>query len=113
MVIGYFNLVSVAIPPHKTQPPLVIDPDAVLPPSIARKGFKMVSWRNFQVFQSTGLTQEEKFTTRNPFDVSVTGHPIVPKESFGVALREGSNHPRSLSRVTLYFQRYSPRTAPI
>jgi len=46
MVINDLNVVSVTLVPRKANPPLIIDPDAVLPSAIPAQRFQPVSrWR--------------------------------------------------------------------
>jgi hypothetical protein len=54
MVVRYFNAISVSIFPAKADPPLIVDPDTMLPLSIALQGFEPVAGRDQEVFQTTG-----------------------------------------------------------
>jgi hypothetical protein len=51
MIVGYFDIVGVFTLPAETNPPLVIDADAVLPDPAAFKHLQTVSWRNPQIQQ--------------------------------------------------------------
>jgi hypothetical protein len=44
--------------PSKTDPPLLVDPDAVLPASIALQGFEPIARRHPQIAQRPRLIQQ-------------------------------------------------------
>jgi len=47
VIIDNFNVVGVTVAPDETQPPLIVDPNAVLPFSIAVQSFKTIGgWRS-------------------------------------------------------------------
>jgi hypothetical protein len=49
MIVDDINIVCIALAPYKAEPPLVVDPDAVLSLSIAVQGFQTISRRSYQV----------------------------------------------------------------
>ena len=51
MIVNYFNIPGVSGVPPKTYSPLLIDPNAVLPPSLALERFQLVIRRHPQFFQ--------------------------------------------------------------
>ena len=48
MVVGDFDLVGVAVPPNEAQPPLIVDPNAVLALTIPSQFFESVAWKRRQ-----------------------------------------------------------------
>ena len=54
MIVFYFNIISVSNFPAKAEPPLIIDPDTILPLPITPQGFEAVAGRDQEVFQATG-----------------------------------------------------------
>jgi hypothetical protein len=54
VIIGNFNIVSIAIGEAETDPPVVIDGDGVLTSPVSPKLVKSVSRRNSKVLQSRG-----------------------------------------------------------
>ena len=78
MVINDFNVVCSIDAPHKTNPPLIIDPDAVLPLPITRQCLKVIPWRNFQSIQKGCRMQLQKLASRHSLDVAKSGnHPTM------------------------------------
>ena len=57
MVIHYLNLNYVAILPSKTDPPLFIQADAVLPQAFTSKHLEAIGRRDTQVLQCHGAIQ--------------------------------------------------------
>src|ERR1051326_4281679 len=51
MIINDFDFVRVATAPPETDSPLAIDPNAVLPFSVAFQRFQFISWWHLQIFQ--------------------------------------------------------------
>ena len=51
MVVNNLDITGIALSPHKTNPPLIVNSNAVLPLSISTQGFQVVSWWNAQIIQ--------------------------------------------------------------
>jgi hypothetical protein len=49
MIINNFNFLCSVLSPDKTDPKSIVDPDAMLTPSIPLQGFQSIAWRNPQV----------------------------------------------------------------
>jgi len=49
MIINDFYVISISIDPFKENPPLIIDPDAVLPCPIGAKLLQGVRWWNAKI----------------------------------------------------------------
>jgi hypothetical protein len=54
MIIYNFNFAGVSASPYKTDSPLLVNPDAMLPLSLALQSFQPISRRNHQIFQPDG-----------------------------------------------------------
>jgi hypothetical protein len=54
VVISYFYVEGIAIPPHEAHAELIIDPNAVLAFPATPQGLKPVAGRNSQIFQVFG-----------------------------------------------------------
>jgi hypothetical protein len=75
MVVGDLDIAGRSIRPPETDPPLIIDPDTVLPDTIALQSFQAVSGRYPQVLQFDSILKESQFPscdlekiTRDSFD---------------------------------------------
>lgn len=96
MVIDDLNLVSVSLPPDKTDPPLVANPDAVLPLAIAMKRFEPIAGRRREVARFGRCIQLAKFAQRHSFDGPKTPHPVPVVEALRIFAAEAPNHPMSV-----------------
>jgi hypothetical protein len=92
MVIYDFDIVRLTIDPAKTNAPLIVDPDRMLPGSTATQGLQPVAGRNAEIVQSGGSVKQQKLAADDTFDRRKAADRPVVEEQFGIALREGSNH---------------------
>ncbi len=69
MVIDNLHFVGFAVAPHEADPPLLIDPNAVLPCSVASKLLKLVPWEHREMIQPTGSIQHLQFSQRTVMDL--------------------------------------------
>ena len=51
MIVRHFDLVGITFLPPEANSPLVVDADAMLSSTIARKAFQPISWRDPQIVQ--------------------------------------------------------------
>jgi len=58
MVVRDLDLESVALTPNEANPPLVVDPDAVLAPAVTRQLLQTVTRRDLQIPQDIGSFQD-------------------------------------------------------
>jgi hypothetical protein len=65
MVIDNFNIFRTCIRPTKTDTPLIIDTNAVLPRTIILECFKVIPGWHPQIIQSAGNLKLSKFTSGN------------------------------------------------
>jgi hypothetical protein len=80
VVIDDLNVVRIAVPPHKTDTPLVIDPDAVRPGAIALEHFQLIARRHAKILQPPCLMQVQKFPARGPFNrLKAAYHAVLKK----------------------------------
>lgn len=66
MIIGNLNVRSLSGSPVKTNSPLLIYPDAILPFSVSGKFFQTVSRRDPKVIKGIRTIQNVKFTLSKP-----------------------------------------------
>jgi hypothetical protein len=70
VVVNNFNIVGIAIDPAEANPPLIINPNAVLPSPIACQLFEPVGRRHSKVRHIRGCVQDPKLSQGNPLQVS-------------------------------------------
>jgi hypothetical protein len=92
MVVDDFDIIGMALPPDKAEPPLVVDTDAVLPFAVASQGFQPVARRDSQIPQTPGTVQVEEFSARDPFESPEPGDIDVVEQRFRVAAPKGTDH---------------------
>jgi len=51
MIVNDLNIVSVSLAPTETDPPLVVDPNAILPLPVHSQFLKAVSWWDTKIIQ--------------------------------------------------------------
>jgi len=61
VIVDDLNVLCVAIAPDETDSPLIINPDAVLPPSVSGEGFQSVSRWNAEIFKLYTAVQHPQF----------------------------------------------------
>lgn len=69
VLVAYLNVVSVAFNEPKTEAPLVVDGNRVLPFPVAPEGVKPVAGRHLQVVQPNRQGQVLKLSRRPPGDI--------------------------------------------
>jgi hypothetical protein len=65
MVIHHFNIMRGAIAPDKAKPPLIIDPDAMLPSAITFQRFKPIVRRYAKILQAYRSIQHAQLASRD------------------------------------------------
>lgn len=70
MIINNLNIVSVVILPFKTNPPLIVDTDAVLSGALADKFFKPVCGWNSQIVYCSSVIQHSQLPKRGLLNIS-------------------------------------------
>jgi hypothetical protein len=68
VVVDDFDLPGISIPPFKTNPPLIVDPDTPLPPSIATEFFEAVSGRLGELFDPVNAFNLPELAKGDPFN---------------------------------------------
>ena len=84
MVIHDFDGMDAVRLPDKANTPLVIDANAVLAFSIARKGFKAVPWRYPQILKTWRCVELQKLAPGRGFKVPETSNINAQEQLFGI-----------------------------
>jgi hypothetical protein len=79
-MIDDFHFITMAITPDETDSPLIVDPNRVLPFTIASKCFQLISGRRCQNAQLRGCMKLEQLPYRNPLDRAKTLAVLVMKK---------------------------------
>ena len=92
MIVDDLYVVSVSFSPHKTNAPLVIDADAVLPFAVSCQCMKPVSARDTQIHQTFGRVQHQQFPSRRLSNIHEPWDIFVIEKPPGVGAFEGLDH---------------------
>jgi hypothetical protein len=85
VVVDDFNIKSISIFPAKTDTPLVIDPDTMLPSSVASESFQPIPRGAPQVTQIDSAIQVEQLASRHTLDVPKPSHVTVIKQCLRIS----------------------------
>ena len=83
MIIDDLHFKAMPITPNKTDSPLIVDPNRVLPFTIASQGFQLISWRRGQNTQLRGCVELEQLPYCNAPDSAKTFAMLVMKKLLG------------------------------
>lgn len=93
MIVGDLHIVGVTISPAKANPPLIVDPDAVLALSISGELFEAVSRRHSEIAQQVSCVKQEELLQGHP--VNTLWEPfraLAIEDSLGLWVIEAPNH---------------------
>jgi len=82
MIIRDFDIVGIAISPHKANSPLIVDANAVLALAIASQRFQAVAWRRNQIAQLSRDVQLAQLSLCHSLKFSEPRYPLSRMESF-------------------------------
>jgi hypothetical protein len=93
VVIHDLYIMGVAAPPSETDPPLVVDPDAVLPLPISPQPLESVPGRDPQVVQPLGGIKHPELPQGHPLHIRSKPPDGVPREQLlGIPISEALDH---------------------
>jgi hypothetical protein len=99
VVVHNLYVLRFAVLPHKADPILVIDPDAVLPPPITAKGLEVIARKHAQVVESLGRVQLRQLTLSDPSNVPEPTCRVPLEQCLCISVPEGPDHLLSILRM--------------
>ena len=69
MIVDDLDFVRGSILPDKAEPPLIVDPDAVLSDPVAFQGLQAIAWRHPEVVEPDRGVQHSQLAARHGQDV--------------------------------------------
>ena len=102
MIVDDFYVVAVAIAPHETGAPRIIDSDRVLPFPVSSKCFQLIPRRRSQNLQFRSRVELEQLPQGHAFDGAKTFAVMILKEFLSVPRAKTLNHTSRISRAALY-----------
>jgi len=116
VIVTYLNVVSVALNEPKTDAPLIVDGNRVLPFSVAPEGVKSVAGRHLQVVQPNRQVQVLKLSRRSLGDIRRKPLCFARGIQFlRTPIRERLDHPSNVVCHVTHVNAYAARgiTSPI
>jgi len=100
VVVDDLDIECIASIPTKTEAPLIVHPDAVLPFATALQGFEPVARRHPQIIQPSCLVQVQQFPSCGSFERAEPTNRFIIEESLCVFALEGADQcAASVSRI--------------
>ena len=98
VVVHDLDVVGAAVRrPPEADPPLVVDPDAVLPLAVTPQRFEAVAGRDTQGHQCSGGVDLQQLASRDPLDVPEPDDGPAVEQGLGISAGEGADHGRGYS----------------
>jgi hypothetical protein len=69
MIVSYFDVIHAVLMPFKANPPLIVNPNTVLPFPLSLQCFQVVCRRNPKVVKVSGSMDHNQFPFGNPLNV--------------------------------------------
>jgi hypothetical protein len=92
MIIHDLYIVGITLLPAKADPPLLVDPDRMLPLAVSREGLQAIARRHTQVIQARCSVQQRQLPARLPLEGPETPDILVMEEAFGVSIGNAPDH---------------------
>jgi hypothetical protein len=93
VIVNDLDVVGVTASPSETDPPLIVDADAVLALPITSQSFQAVPRRNTQVVQALGRIKHAELAQRHPLHVRAEPPGWAPHEqALRIPVAEASDH---------------------
>ena len=107
MVINKLNVGGSARTPGETDPPLIVDPNAVLADTVAGQFLEAVAWRHAKVIDVLCGVEQNQLVVRGPAHLRAQSPdmPAMP-DRLGVLASEGPDHHAIVTLVVINGKRY-------
>ena len=93
MIIHDFYVNGITIDPFKAYPPLIVDPDAVLPCPTTTELLQPVRWRDAEIVQRDGIVEHAQLAVADLLNVlEQPGRSQAGEDAEGFLALEGFDH---------------------
>jgi hypothetical protein len=97
VVVDDFNVVGITVPPGETDPPTLVDADAVLACPVAGQLLQAIARGNTQVIEALGVVDHAKLPVRQLLDVGgKTRGPLPGEDMSGLPIPDRLDHDGSI-----------------
>ena len=94
VIIDNRDVVRVALTPRETDPPLVVDANAVLPGPIAAELLQAVAWWDAKVIENFGCVDRDELAEHGSAQLGgVPPNGFAAEQALGLAIAEALDHP--------------------
>jgi hypothetical protein len=83
MVVHNLNITGIALSPHKTNPPPIVNSNAVLPLSISTQGFTSGFLAEWQIFQRFRAMEQQQLSSGDPLKCPKARHLFIGEQRLG------------------------------
>jgi hypothetical protein len=105
MIVNNLHPIAVPIAPDKTNAPLIVDANGMLPLAISFMRLQLIPRRRSEYPQFGGSMQLEQFSQRDALDRAEASAVLIMKKLLGLFRGEALDHTRRILRDTLYVKR--------
>ncbi|KAK0352875.1 hypothetical protein LTR94_019054 [Friedmanniomyces endolithicus] len=99
MVIADFDIVAASVAPAETDPPLLIDPDRILPAPVARQGLQPVAGWYAKLVQRQASIQQTQLSQRRLLDIArQPPRSLTAPDLFRFTVAETADHDDIITR---------------
>jgi len=91
VIVHDFDILSTIVPPEANTP-LIVDPDAVLPGTVAMQRLQTIAWRHAQIGQSRHRIEMQQLPSRRTLYGTEPPYVLVVRQPLGFAVRKASDH---------------------
>jgi len=106
VIVHNLNVVRVTTFPPKTDTPLIVDSDAMLPLTITDELLKLVRRWDTQIVYRTGSVQQQEFAQRHAPDSAESSGSLPAKHLLGFLATESPNHETIITSCDITVKRY-------
>jgi hypothetical protein len=95
-----FDVFGIAVPPCEADAILIVDPDAVLPLSVAAQRLQPIARRNQKIREGRGAIESDEAPKGHSSDAGEFLDSLTPKEPFRLFTPEAPDHESILTAFT-------------
>jgi hypothetical protein len=92
MVFNDLHILGTISYPAEADPPLIVDPDALLPLTVATQSLQSIAGRNAQVIEANGDLELAQLAACHDRDALKAPDALASRECFGVGTPKRSDH---------------------
>jgi len=112
MIVNDLDLSGSKISPNKTNAPLIVDTNTVLPFPIALQRLKSIAWQRSKHSQRAGSVQQTQPLERRTLNTGKTLNELSLEQRLGMFVFEALNHSQTLAEMTYDVKHQSRRSNP-